>query len=73
LLTKKRARIHKMVPHHPDRGSSKVRSSAGSVKLDPGSKTTGVALVRERATPQDETVLTLIEVSIAADEVNYVT
>jgi 5-methylcytosine-specific restriction endonuclease McrA len=65
LLAKKRARIHKMVPF-----TIRIvdRSVDGSVlqpvrlKLDPGSKATGVALVREGTTPADQTVLALIEV-----------
>jgi 5-methylcytosine-specific restriction endonuclease McrA len=65
LLATKRARIHRMVPFTirlVDRTAGASAFQAVRLKLDPGSKTTGVALVREGVTSRDQTVLALIEV-----------
>jgi hypothetical protein len=64
LLDRGRARVHKMIPFTIRLVDRLVQDSALQpvrLKLDPGSKTTGFALVREGATPQDQTVMVLIE------------
>ncbi|MGF6781076.1 RNA-guided endonuclease IscB [Paraburkholderia sp. GAS334] len=50
LLARRRARVHRVVPfviRLTDRHASSSNAQPVRVKLDPGSKTTGIALVRE--------------------------
>jgi len=53
LLASGRARVHRRVPFAirlVDRGATECAFQPLTIKLDPGSKTTGMALVRENAT-----------------------
>ncbi len=72
LLTRGRARVHRMMPFTIRLADRRVEDSVLQpirLKLDPGSKTTGLALVRERETVDQATggilrtgvVLTLLE------------
>ena len=63
LLSKKRARIHKRYPfviRLVDRTAQTCVLQLVRCKLDPGSVTTGVAIVREKE--EDQTVLSLMEI-----------
>ena len=58
LLTRGRARVHRMVPFTirlVDRLQENSTLQPVRLKLDPGSKTTGLALVRERETMDEST------------------
>lgn len=64
LLQRERARVHRLTPFtvRPiDRTREESRLQPVRVKLDPGSKTTGIALVRE--SEDGSTVLNLMELS----------
>jgi len=64
LLTRGRARIHRLVPFVIRLTDRKAEDSAFQmvrVKLDPGSKTTGIALVREVSESTDVAILGLME------------
>lgn len=64
LLERGRARIHRLVPFVIRLIDRKAENSAFQmvrVKLDPGSKTTGIALVREVSESTDVAVLSLME------------
>jgi len=63
LLDRGRARIHRMVPFTirlVDRVVEDSTLQPIRLKLDPGSKTTGMALVREKQTGDPETGASLI-------------
>ena len=50
LLVRNRARVHQILPFSirlTDRFAASVKFQALRIKLDPSSKTTGIALVRE--------------------------
>jgi 5-methylcytosine-specific restriction endonuclease McrA len=64
LLERGRARVHRLLPFVIRLIDRKAEDSAFQmvrVKLDPGSKTTGIALVREISESTDVAVLSLIE------------
>ena len=64
LLERGRARIHRLVPfviRLIDRKAEDSTFQMVRVKLDPGSKTTGIAVVREIAESPDVAVLNLME------------
>jgi 5-methylcytosine-specific restriction endonuclease McrA len=73
LLERGRARVHKMAPFTIRLVDRLVKDSALQpvrLKLDPGSKTTGIALVREGVTSQDQTVLVLIELEHRGSQIS---
>jgi 5-methylcytosine-specific restriction endonuclease McrA len=64
LIRKGRAKVYRLFPFTIqliDRASGDVQPVV--IKLDPGAKTTGVALVREHADPTKQTVLHLAEIT----------
>jgi 5-methylcytosine-specific restriction endonuclease McrA len=64
LLAKGRARVHRMYPFAirlVDRAIADTALQPVAVKLDPGSKTTGIAVVREQGSNHGATVLFLAE------------
>jgi hypothetical protein len=64
LIRKGRARVYRLFPFTIqliDRASGDVQPVV--IKLDPGAKTTGVALVREHANPNKQSVLHLAEIT----------
>jgi 5-methylcytosine-specific restriction endonuclease McrA len=64
LLTRGRARVHKLVPFTirlVDRSIDDSVLQPVTIKLDPGSKTTGIAIVRTTANTNDQAVLVLAE------------
>ena len=78
LLARGRARVHRLMPFSirlVDRTVNESVLQPVRIKLDPGSKTTGIALVRESATVNEETgeihttvhVLNLLELSLFFD------
>lgn len=63
LLERGRARVHRLIPFTirlTDRSACDSVLQPIRLKLDPGSRTTGIALVREQETASDESIRTLI-------------